>query len=64
MAQNAPMHGPHTFLLPTGDKSDARAAHALEFVAQRVAGIEWQLAELNEKLLQIAAHLKSMASKH
>ena len=63
MTKDAPTHGPHTFLLPTGDKSDARTAHALEFVAQRTAGIEWQLAELNDKLLQIATHLKSIASK-
>lgn len=65
MPNTPPITGPHPYnpvtSAPTGTSvpSEARQAAALEFLAERAAGIEWQLVELNEKLFRIVAQLGS-----
>ena len=59
MPNTPPITGQHEF--NPGNQSDAdwARANALAFIAERAAGIEWQLAQLNEKLFQIQARLSS-----
>ena len=65
MPDTPPLTGPHSFsplrnAMPTTQASpEDRQAVALEFLAERLAGIEWQLVELNQKLFQVVAHLSA-----
>jgi hypothetical protein len=57
MPNTPPITGPHE-LNAQGDMNHIQS-QATVFMAERVAGIEWQLAQLNEKLFQIVARLSS-----
>ena len=58
MPNSPPITGQHEFNSSSmSGSSDSAQASALAFIAERAAGIEWQLAQLNEKLFQILARL-------
>jgi len=54
------MSGPHKFN-NANTNADMRASNALEFIAERMAGIEWLLSELNDKAFKIQTSLTSIA---
>lgn len=62
MAQIPPVVGPINFHAVSSGPPEAHVAHAAEFIAERMAGIEWQLAQLNDKLFKIQASVLSIAS--
>ena len=62
MPQTPPLSGPHQFS-PSSNNIDTIAAEAAAFIAQRLAGIEWVLGELNLKALSIQSSLALMAGK-
>ena len=54
MTSTPPLSEPHKFI-PPGGTAEAIGAQALVFIAQRLAGVEWVLGEINEKLHKIIA---------
>jgi hypothetical protein len=60
MPSNAPVTGPHEFRgYGHGVATEVMHANAAAFIAERVAGIEWQLVELNNNLFKILSVLQS-----
>jgi hypothetical protein len=57
MPTNPPIGGPHQFHSQAAT-ADAIQANAAAFIAERVAGIEWQLVELNNNLFKILSVLQ------
>jgi hypothetical protein len=58
MPSNPPINGPHQFHGRQSANADAIQADASAFVAERLAGIEWQLVELNNNLFKILSILQ------
>jgi hypothetical protein len=63
MPQNLPVTNPHTFHPSTTGAPDAHAAQALEFIAERMAGIEFILTEMNQKMFKMEAAFSLIAQK-
>ena len=49
---NSPLTGPFDFI-PTNHHADMLQAEASAFIAQRLAGVEWQLMQLNKNLFDL-----------
>jgi hypothetical protein len=64
MVQTRQMLGPHTFQAHAGGDPAANEVVALIFIAERMAGIEWLLAGVNEKLSGIQGSLSAIAHKN
>lgn len=54
--------GPHKFSQPMGGVDQVKAG-ALVFMAERLAGLEWVLGEINEKMLKMENHLQQINHK-
>ncbi len=52
-------NGPHSFNPNRDARPEVRHAEALEFIAQRLSGIEWQLATPARDLLKIATTVQT-----
>jgi hypothetical protein len=59
MPSTPPITSAHQFSPSSSNLPDAKQATALEFIADRAAGIEWELHELNDKLFRILSVLRS-----
>ena len=59
MPNTPPITSQRRFYSPSGGTAEWSQAHALDFIAERAAGIEWHLAQLNDKLFKIIGKLGS-----
>ncbi len=62
MPATPPLSGPYEFN-PARSDIDGQQAEALVFIAQRLAGIEWILGELNLKATKVESSLALVAGK-
>jgi hypothetical protein len=58
MPTHTPINGPHEFSGRQTTDIGQIQANAAAFIAERVAGIEWQLVELNNNLFKILSVLQ------
>jgi hypothetical protein len=63
MPSTPPITGPHQFAASSSQSAEAIAASALAFIAQRMAGIEWLLTELNDKMFKVQTDLSQINHK-
>jgi hypothetical protein len=62
MPSTLPISGPHQFSASSSDP-EAIKANTLVFIAERMAGIEWFLGEINDKMFKNQATLTAIAQK-
>ena len=58
MPSTVPVNGPHRFESKQANAVEYRSCEALEFIAERLAGIEWLLAQATQSLTAIAHKTK------
>jgi hypothetical protein len=61
MTDTPPISGPHKFSHSNANVDQVNS-QALVFIAERLAGIEWMLSQMNDKALKVQTTLVSIAT--